>query len=121
MTRGVRGAVTVTANAEPEIIEKTEGLLREMISVNEISAEDVCSVIISATDDLDAVFPAKALRKLDGWTYVPVMCVQEIPVPGSLRNCVRVMLHWNTDKGQSEIKHVYQGGASVLRPDLQST
>ena len=121
MTRGVRGAVTVTANTEAEILAKTEELVREMISVNEISAETVCSVIISVTDDLDAVFPAKALRNLDGWTFVPVMCVREIPVPGSLRQCVRVMLHWNTDKGQREIQHVYQGGATVLRPDLQST
>ena len=120
MTRGVRGAVTVEQNAESELISRTEECLREMIKRNGIKAETVCSVIISVTEDLDAAFPAKALRKLEGWQYVPVMCVKEIPVPNSLKACVRIMLHWNTDKAQKEIEHVYLGNAVTLRPDLNA-
>ncbi|WP_050615426.1 chorismate mutase [Bacillus testis] len=118
MTRGVRGATTVDRNDEIEVIGKTEELLLEMIAQNNIVAEDVCSVLISVTADLTAAFPARALRTIEGWTYVPVMCVREIEVPGSLTQCVRVMLHWNTDKKQREIRHIYQHGAVSLRPDL---
>ncbi|WP_019242022.1 MULTISPECIES: chorismate mutase [Bacillus] len=118
MTRGVRGATTVVQNNEREIIDHTEELLREMVSKNGIEPETVCSVIISVTEELTATFPAKALRRLEGWTYVPVMCFREIPVENALENCIRIMLHWNTDKGQKEIEHVYLKGAKVLRPDL---
>lgn len=120
MTRGVRGATTVAQNDEKVIIDATEELLREIIECNDIKPETVCSAIISVTDDITATFPAKALRNIEGWKYVPVMCFQEIPVPGALERCVRIMLHWNTDKGQQEIEHVYLKGAQVLRPDLLS-
>lgn len=118
MTRGVRGATTVNNNEEQEIINQTEELLREMINRNDINPESVCSVIISVTEELTATFPAKALRKVEGWTYVPVMCFREIPVEKALEKCIRIMLHWNTDKGQRDIEHVYLQGATVLRPDL---
>lgn len=118
MTRGVRGATTVHENSEHDMVERTEELLREMIDQNGIIAEDVCSVIISVTEDLSATFPAKALRRIEGWTYVPVMCVREIPVPNSLAKCIRIMLHWNTDKSQKEVHHVYLEKAMILRPDL---
>ncbi|MGM7635384.1 chorismate mutase [Bacillus sp. Hm123] len=119
MIRGIRGATTVTANDETEMIDATEKLLQEMIDENEIQADDVCSVFISVTEDLAAVFPAKALRRLDGWSYVPVMCMKEIPVPGSLAKCIRVMMHVNTKLTQSEVKHIYLEQAISLRPDLQ--
>lgn len=118
MFRGVRGATTVTQNEVQEIVASTEALLREMIERNGIEPEDVCSCIISMTEELDAAFPARALRLIDGWRHVPVMCVREIPVTNSLEKCIRVMLHWNTDKAQTEIEHAYLRGAVVLRPDL---
>lgn len=118
MLRGVRGAITIKENIEGEIVDATERLLREMVKQNGIKAEDVASVFISATEDIDAVFPAKALRRLDGWTYVPVMCMREIPVVNSLKKCIRVMIHLNTDKSQQEVKHVYLEDAVILRPDL---
>ncbi|MFS0781386.1 chorismate mutase [Bacillus sp. 1P06AnD] len=118
MTRGVRGATTVEEDKEQVIVRQTEDLLRELIGQNGIEAEHVCSVIISATSDLTAAFPAKALRNIDGWTYVPVMCVREIEVPGSLEKCIRIMLHWNTEKSQQDINHVYLNRAVSLRPDL---
>src|SRR5579875_3535103 len=118
MIRGVRGATTVSSNTEEAIIAAAEELLAKMIEVNDIQPDSVASVFISTTEDLNAAFPAKALRKFDGWTYVPVMCMREIPVPGSLKSCIRVMLHVNTNLSQEEIIHVYLNDAIVLRPDL---
>lgn len=118
MIRGVRGATTVQVDTDIEIMTAVERLLREMIELNSIEAEDVASIFISMTEDLRSAFPAKALRKIDGWTYVPVVCMQEIPIVNSLPLCIRVMLHLNTNKEQTQIQHVYQEGAIVLRPDL---
>lgn len=120
MFRGVRGATTVDGNTEEAIISATEELLKQMIETNKILPDQVASVFISTTDDVNAVFPAKALRKFAGWTYVPVMCMREIPVPNSLQMCVRIMMHVNTKASQEEIVHVYQKDAIVLRPDLRN-
>ncbi|MCK1991315.1 chorismate mutase [Peribacillus muralis] len=118
MIRGIRGATTVEQDTETEVIAAAEKLMAEIIQVNEIDPDMVASVFFSATDEIRSVFPAKALRKFDGWTYVPVTCMKEIPVSNSLPFCIRVMIHVNTTKTQQEIKHVYQAGAIALRPDL---
>lgn len=118
MFRGMRGATTVDRNTEEAILSATEELLAKMIETNQIHSDSVASILISTTEDLNATFPAKALRKLEGWTYVPVMCMREIPVPGSLKSCIRIMMHVNTEKKQNEISHVYLREAKVLRPDL---
>lgn len=120
MIRGIRGAVTVEENSEEAIIAATEELVREMIELNKIQAESVASVFISTTEDINAAFPAKALRSFSVWTYVPVMCMREVPVPNSLKMCVRVMMHVNTEQSQKEISHIYLKGAKVLRPDLEN-
>ncbi|MEY2192273.1 chorismate mutase [Neobacillus sp. BF23-41] len=121
MIRGMRGAITVNQNTEEAIITATEELLEKIIEENHIQPELVASVFISTTKDINAVFPAKALRKFEGWTYVPVMCMQEMPVPDSLKMCVRIMMHVNTTQSQEEINHVYLKGAKVLRPDLSNS
>jgi chorismate mutase len=115
--RGVRGATTVEANTREDILTATRQLLALMIRVNGIESEDVCSAMFSLTHDLDAEFPALAARQL-GWLEVPLLCTNELDVPGSLRKCVRILVHWNTAKRQSEIHHVYVKGAVMLRPDL---
>jgi chorismate mutase len=115
--RGVRGATTADANTREAILAATRQLLALMIRINGIEPEDVGSAIFSLTRDLDAEFPALAARQL-GWLDVPLLCTYEVDVPGSLRRCVRVLLHWNTDKPQSEIHHVYVKDAVKLRPDL---
>lgn len=120
MLRGVRGAITIEENTESEIVHATERLMNEVIASNDIRPEDVASVFISVTEDIDAVFPARALRLIEGWTFVPVMCMREIPVVDSLKKCIRVMLHINTEKGQKEIHHVYLERAVVLRSDLKA-
>lgn len=113
--RGIRGATTIECNDREEILSATTELLQIMIRQNDIHTEDIASAIFSLTDDLDAEFPAVAARQL-GWTEVPLMCMREIPVPGSLGKCIRVLLHVNTTRGLSEIRHVYLRGAANLRP-----
>lgn len=115
--RGVRGATTVDSNTREEILAATRQLLALMIRLNSIESEDVASATFSLTSDLNAEFPALAARQL-GWLDVPLLCTYEVDVPGSLRQCVRVMLHWNTDKSQADIRHVYIKDAVKLRPDL---
>jgi chorismate mutase len=87
-----------------------------MIRLNEIKTEDVASAIFTTTPDLVSVFPATAARQL-GWLDVPLMCAHEIQVPGSLGCCIRILLHWNTDKPQHALQHVYLHDAKTLRPD----
>lgn len=118
MIRGIRGATTVESDTEMEVISAVEKLMAEIIQANEVDPDMVASVFFSATEEIRSVFPAKALRKFEGWTYVPVTCMKEIPVSNSLPFCIRVMIHVNTTKSQKEIQHVYQAGATVLRPDL---
>jgi chorismate mutase len=115
--RGVRGATTADTNSREEILAATRQLLALMIRVNGIEPEDVASATFSLTRDLDAEFPALAARQL-GWLDVPLLCTYEVDVPGSLRRCVRVLIHWNTDKPQKEIRHVYIKEAERLRPDI---
>ena len=115
--RGVRGATTADSNSRDDILTATRQLLALMIHINDISPDDVASAIFSSTEDLNAEFPALAARQL-GWLEVPLICTHEINVPGSLELCVRILLHWNTDKRQDEVTHVYTKEAIRLRPDL---
>lgn len=118
VNRGIRGATTVTRNEGEEILRETVLLLREMVERNDLIAEDICSVWITMTTDLDSAFPAKAIREIEGWELVPLMCANEIPVKGSLPKCIRLMVQVNTEKSQKEIHHVYLNEAQRLRPDL---
>ena len=117
MLRGMRGATTVEANTRDDILTATRQLVALMIRLNGIDPEHVASAIFSATHDLDAEFPALAARQL-GWLDVPLLCTNEMDVPGALGKCVRVLVNWNTEKTQKEITHVYIKGAVRLRPDL---
>ena len=114
---GVRGATTADANTSEEILKATRQLLALMIRQNGIRQEDVASVIFTTTTDLDAEFPALAARQLN-WLSVALMCAHELDVPGSLRRCVRILLHWNTDKPADDVVHVYIKDAAGLRPDI---
>lgn len=113
--RGIRGATTVERNEREEILAATTELLELLISRNDLKAEDVASAVFTMTDDLDAEFPAVAARML-GWSEVALMCMREIPVPGSLPMCIRILLHVNTERGASKMSHVYIRGAVNLRP-----
>jgi chorismate mutase len=115
--RGVRGATTADENSRDSILKATRQLLALMIRQNGIVASDVASVTFSTTVDLNTEFPALAARQL-GWLDVPLLCTNEIDVPGSLRQCVRILILWNTEVPQHQIKHIYLKGAVQLRPDL---
>ena len=117
--RGVRGATTADSNSRDDILSAARQLLALMIRQNEMSPEDVASAIFTTTPDLNAEFPALAARQL-GWLDVPLLCCHELGVPGALKKCVRILVHWNTDKTQQDITHVYIKGAERLRPDLSN-
>lgn len=116
--RGIRGATTVDVNEEQLILQATVELLNGIVEENGVVPEDIAQALVTVTPDLDAAFPAKAIRSMPGWELVPVMCALEVSVKGSLEKCIRLMVTVNTDKKQSEIKHIYLGGAKALRPDL---
>ena len=116
--RGIRGAITVTADQPELILQATRELLEEILAENEgMQPEDVASALFTVTDDLASTFPAQGARQM-GWGLVPMLCAREIPVPNSLPRVIRVLVHWNTDLPQDQITHVYLRDAAKLRPDL---
>ncbi len=112
----VRGAITVSANDGSAILEATSRLLAALLSTNALRPEDVISALFTATEDLDADFPAHAARRM-GWRHVPMLCAREIPVPDALARVVRVMLTVRAATSGA-LESVYLDGAAVLRPDL---
>lgn len=119
--RGIRGATTVEHNSAEEIVNASKEMIEKLVADNDVVPEDISQIWFTVTPDLNAVFPAKALRLLNDFQYVPVMCATEIDVPGSLSKCIRVMVTVNTVKSQEEISHVYLKEAVKLRPDLSLT
>jgi chorismate mutase len=118
--RGIRGATSVEADTPELILKATRELLEETLRANGIETfEEVVSVIFTMTTDLTSTFPAEAARTM-GMNFVPLLCASEIPVPGSLPRCIRILLHVNTGKTQREIVHVYLHEARKLRPDVNS-
>jgi chorismate mutase len=117
MVRAARGAITVTEDSRAAILAATQRLLGELLQRNGASEEDIVSVIFTATDDLTAAFPAEAGRQI-GLTGIPLLCTREMAVQGALASCVRVLMHFYTDRSPSEVAHVYLEGARSLRDDL---
>ncbi|MDD5455506.1 MAG: chorismate mutase [Candidatus Margulisbacteria bacterium] len=117
MLRGIRGATTALSNTKAEILMKTKELLLEMIQKNSLKKERIASVFFTLSDDLNAEFPAVAARQL-GWTEVPLLCAREINVPNSMRQCIRILIHYNVEDDKQKIKHVYLHDAKSLREDL---
>jgi chorismate mutase len=114
----LRGANTVERNDAAAIAGATDALMRELIARNDLRASDIVSCIFTLTPDLDAEFPAVAARRL-GLTGVPLLCAQEIPVPGALPRVVRVLVHHHA-ADDFEPRHAYLGGATALRSDLEA-
>jgi chorismate mutase len=113
--RGIRGATTVEHNDRDEILTATRELLEVIVRLNGLRPEDIAYAWFTVTPDLDAEFPAFAAREL-GWTEVPLMCGREIPVPGAMPRCIRVLVDWNTSKSQREVRHAFLHRAKELRP-----
>ncbi len=116
--RGIRGATVAEANQAEIIVAATRELLEAILKANPtLTPENVASAHFTVTDDLTAAYPAKAARQL-GWMNIPLLCGREIPVPGGVSHCIRILLHWNTNLPQSDIHHIYLGDAAQLRPDI---
>ncbi|AQY50785.1 chorismate mutase [Listeria weihenstephanensis FSL R9-0317] len=119
MIRGIRGATTVTENTAEAIYAATVTLFQAIVKDNHLEPEAISSVMTSVTQDIDAAFPAKPIRELAGFQFVPIMGVMEIPVAGALPMCIRLMVNAELgDTKQQDVVHVYLEGAKVLRPDL---
>ena len=114
----VRGAVQAERNDRDSILTAADELMRELMARNELAAEEMISCILTCTDDLDAEFPAVAARRI-GLDSVPLLCTQEIPVPGSMERVIRVMVHYYAP-ADHEPAHTYLGAAQGLRSDLHS-
>lgn len=114
---GIRGATTTEYNTAESILGDTKLLLKEIIEENEIRHEDIISIIFTVSHDLNAVFPSAAAREI-GFTDIPLLCSNEINVPGSMGKCIRILMHTYTDKTRDNVKHIFLKDARKLRPDL---
>ena len=112
----IRGATTVDDDEASAIRSATAELLHRIVALNDLRADEIISAIFTVTADLRSVFPAHAAREL-GWTDVALLCTMEIPVPGALERCIRVLLHVETSRPRSALRHVYLRGARTLRPE----
>jgi len=115
--RALRGATTVDEDTAEQVRERTIALLEQMVERNGVHHDDIISVLFTATDDIHSVFPATAARDI-GFGDIPLMCARELDIEGATPRCIRVMMHLTTERGRSELRHVYLEGAAGLRDDL---
>lgn len=115
--RAIRGAIQVEANSTQAIATGTKELLAEILRANELTVDQVISVLLTATPDLNATFPAAAAREV-GFQSTPLLCAVEIDVPGALPKVIRAMVTVETSSPAAEIAHIYLGGAKALRRDI---
>ena len=115
--RAIRGATQVEANTVEAITLGTQELIREILSINSLTPDDVISVLFTSSPDLDAAFPAAAARTL-GFEDTPLICSVEIDVAGALPRTIRVMAHVESGLSKREIAHIYLHGAKALRRDI---
>lgn len=114
LCRGVRGATVADDNTASAIREAIVELVRGMVDANDIDQDDLASAFFTTTPDIDAAFPAEAVRHM-GWEHVPLLGAVEMAKPGAPGRCIRVLLHWNTTLGPRDIQHVYLRGTDALR------
>jgi chorismate mutase len=117
VVRALRGATTIDHDTTEQITERVVSLLTAIFERNGLDHDDVISIIFTATDDVQAMFPATAARTI-GLGDVPLLCARELSVAGATPRCIRVLLHVATDRDRAELHHVYLEGARGLRDDL---
>jgi chorismate mutase len=115
--RAVRGAIQIDTDDRQAILDGASALVVEVMQRNGLTADDLISIVFTATPDLTAEFPAYAARQL-GLVDVPLLCATEISVPKAMPRVLRLLAHTETDRPRSELRHVYLGGAAALRTDL---
>ena len=118
--RGVKGATTTGGTSVEDVLTATAELLQVLVDESGIEQDDIASVQFTTSPDLVAEFPAVAARERFDWNDVPLMCGHEMARPGALTRCIRILILWNTEQTQSEVRHAYLNGAAKLRPDLST-
>jgi chorismate mutase len=115
----LRGATTLEADTRDQVLARTSEMLGTLLGRNGVSAADVVSLILTATDDIHSEFPAAAVRAA-GISDVPMLCARELHIESesAIPLCVRVMAHVYTDRPRGELRHAYLHGARQLRSDL---
>ena len=116
--RAVRGAIQVDADERDQLLEATAELVREVLSRNELTSDELVSVVLTATPDLVSEFPAYAAR-MAGLHDVPLLSATEIAVPGAMPRVIRTMVHYYAPVGHKP-EHVYLGATQELRADLHA-
>ena len=114
--RGIRGATTADDNTREAIFHATKELFSQIADANQIGKDQVAAIFFTTTDDLNAAFPATAIRQM-GWEDTALLCGHEMAVPAALARCIRILMLVNTDKGPKELEHIYLKGAVNLRSD----
>jgi chorismate mutase len=121
--RGIRGATTAPENTPDAIVAATDELLRELVDLNQVDVEEVAFAYFTTTPDLDAEFPARAARRI-GWLNVPLLCGHDMnvgpPNPRAVPRCIRILLLYNTDRPQRDMRFAYLHGAEAIRADLEA-
>ena len=113
----VRGAISVEENTVENISAATKEIMQSLMQDNQLEEEDLISIITTTTDDLDKVYPGKALREI-GYNLTPILCMQEMKVENSSQKMIRLLVHVDGNKDKSKVKHQYLKKAKKLRPDL---
>lgn len=114
----IRGATTVESNSKEEILKETAKLIETIITKNNLDIDNIISMCFTMTNDLDSVYPSVAVREILNITDIPMLNYEEKYIKGSLRMCIRVMMHANSEKNKIDIKHIYLNKAKELRKDL---
>lgn len=117
----IRGATTVSSNKKEDILNETATLINKIIINNNLESDDIISMCFTMTKDLDAVYPAVAVRENLGLVDIPLLNFEEKYIVGSLKKCIRVIMYINSDKNKSDVKHIYLNKAEILRPDLSKS
>lgn len=115
--RAVRGATTLDRDDRDHLIERTQELIHLVFERNQLSEDDLVSVVFTATMDIVSGFPAEAAREA-GFVHTPLLCARELEVDGGIERCVRVLVHAYTEREKQAMRHVYLHDARQLRTDL---
>jgi chorismate mutase len=115
--RALRGATTIEVDERDHLVERTQEVIAELFRRNDMTEDDLISILFTATGDVHSAYPAEAAREA-GITHVPLLCARELEIEGGIARCVRLLVHAYTDRGVHELRHVYLHGARQLRTDL---
>ena len=115
--RALRGATTLDQDERAHLVERTQELIAAVFARNDLTEDDLISIVFTATDDVHSAYPAEAAREA-GITHVPLLCARELEIDGGIARCIRILVHAYTDRTATELRHVYLHDARQLRTDL---